>query len=146
MNQLHVLLAEDDADDKEFFMEALRRLGLPHEVSWAKNTIELFRLMEEKEFDLVILDINMPGINGKDCLHAMKAQAGLRSVPVIVMTVSKNTKDIDEVYEAGAHYYVIKPYSQVNNLETVRKIFSIDWKTPQPIPAKKDFLINLAFV
>ncbi len=62
------------------------------------------------------------------------------------MTVSKNMDDVDEVFASGAHYYAIKPYSQINHVETLKKTFDIDWRVPQPIPVKSQFIINHAFV
>ncbi len=144
---LKVLLAEDEVQDKEFFVHCLDKLQLNHSVTWAKNHDELFEVLEkEKEIDVVIVDLDMPGKNGKECLKEIKSKEEFKDIPVIVMTVSKNTADIDEVYNSGAHYYAIKPYSQNNFVETLRQIFSINWKEQQPIPEKKQFIINLAFV
>lgn len=144
---LHVLLAEDEAEEKDFFIQGLKRLGLSYQISWAKDDKELFELLEtEPNIDLAIIDLDMPGKNGKECLKEIKAHEKYKSIPVIVMTVSKNTPDINEVFEHGAHYYAIKPYSQRNYIETLRQIFTIDWKMPQPIPEKRHFIINLAFV
>jgi DNA-binding NarL/FixJ family response regulator len=61
------------------------------------------------------------------------------------MTNSKNGKDVDETYQSGAHYYVIKPYALNNYVETIKRIFNLDWKIEQPVPSKENFIINLAF-
>ena len=147
MTSLKVLLAEDDASDKDFFLHGLKKLNLPHQITWARNYDELFDILEkEPEIHLVIVDLDMPGKNGKESLKAIKAHEKYKTLPVIIMTVSKNTADINEVFENGAHYYAVKPYSQTNYIETLRIIFDIDWKVPQPVPEKKHFIINLAFV
>ncbi len=144
---LNVLLAEDDAEDQKFFIHCLGKLELYHNIIWAKDHDELFQVLErEPEINLAIVDLDMPGKNGKECLKEIKAHEKYKNIPVIVMTASKNTEDIDEVFEKGAHYYAIKPYSQANFIETLKEIFKIDWKIPQPIPEKKHFIINLAFV
>lgn len=144
--ELNVLLAEDDTEDKNFFTHCMEKLGLKHKIIWAKNHDELFEHLEnEPEINLIIVDLDMPGKNGKECLKEIKAHEKHKTIPVIVMTVSKNMNDIKEVFENGAHYYAIKPYSQSNFVETLRQIFSIDWKKPQPIPEKNNFIINLAF-
>jgi CheY-like chemotaxis protein len=143
---LNVLLAEDDVADKDFFIDGLRKLNLQHQVSWAKNHTELFDILEKRsDLDLVIIDLDMPDKNGKECLKQIKANEKYKSLPVIIMTVSKNIDDINEVFDSGAHYYAVKPYSQVNFIETLRQIFNIDWKTAQPLPEKKHFIINMAF-
>jgi DNA-binding response OmpR family regulator len=144
---INVLLVEDEVEEKDFFIRGLEKLNLPHKVSWAKDYDELFSILEkEPDLHLVIIDLGIPGKNGKQCLLEIKAHEKYKTLPVIIMTVSKNTDDINEVYNGGAHYYAIKPYSQVNYLETLTRIFNIDWKQPQPIPEKKHFIINLAFV
>jgi CheY-like chemotaxis protein len=146
MNSLNVLLAEDETADKDFFIDGLKKLDLPHRVSWVKNHTALFELLEkENGFDLIIIDLDMPGKNGKECLKEIKANEKYKSIPVVVMTVSKNTSDINDVFDAGAHYYAVKPYSERNYIETLRQVFNIDWKTPQPVPDKKQFIINFAF-
>jgi CheY-like chemotaxis protein len=146
MNALNVLLAEDETADKDFFIDGLKKLDLQHKVCWAKDHDALFELLEtETCFDLIIVDLDMPGKNGKQCLKEIKTNEKYKSIPVIVMTVSKNTADINDVFDAGAHYYAVKPYSQRNYIETLRQLFTIDWKIPQPVPDKKQFIINLAF-
>jgi CheY-like chemotaxis protein len=144
--QLKVVLADDDVDDNLFFTHSLKRLSLTHKVIYAKNYLELFHVLEhEPDLDLAILDIRMPGKDGKQCLREIKAHTKHRKIPVIIMTNSKNTSDIEETFEAGAHYYVIKPYSLINYVETMKLIFNINWKTEQPVPPKEKFIINLAF-
>lgn len=143
---MNVLLVEDETEEKNFFVRGLEKLQLPHKISWARSYTELFTMLEtDPEFHLIIIDLGMPGKSGKECLSEIKAHEKYKTIPVIIMTVSKNEADINEVYAAGAHYYAIKPYSEGNYLETLRKIFSIDWKMPQPVPDKKQFIINHAF-
>src|SRR6187551_2352931 len=112
---LNILLAEDDAEDKNFFIHGLNKLKLEHKITWAKDHTELFEILEkEPDIQLIIVDLDMPGKNGKECLQEIKAHEKYKALPVIIMTVSKNSADIKEVYEKGAHYYVIKPYSEIN--------------------------------
>jgi DNA-binding response OmpR family regulator len=146
MAQLNVLLVEDETEEKDFFLEGMQKLDLGHRTIWANNYTQMFELLKrEPGIDLVVIDLGMPGKSGKECLKDLKAHETYKTLPVIIMTVSKNKEDIREVFENGAHYYAIKPYSQTNFLETLRQIFTIDWKVPQPVPDKKDFIINMAF-
>lgn len=144
---LNVLLADAAADNQVLFTHGLKQLELPHTINWARNYNELFETLERvPELNLAIIDIDTPWMNGKKCLHDIKAHAQYRQIPVIILTNFKNDNDINEVYEAGAHYYTIKPYASLNHVETLRKIFAIDWTTNPPIPPKEQFIINLAFV
>jgi CheY-like chemotaxis protein len=143
---MKILLVEDDPDDRRAFAEVIERLNLPIHLEFAGDAVELFDCLEKnRDIKLIFQDINMPFRNGKQCLRDLKSNRHYRDIPVIIYTVSASKQDIDEVYENGAHYYFIKPYAYTNLLETMKKIFSIDWTKSQPIPAKEDFIINMSF-
>jgi CheY-like chemotaxis protein len=145
--ELIILLGDDNAEDHRFFSGVMQALNLPHRIVWARQATELFSaLKRETHIDLVILDISIPGRDGKECLKEIKSNERYRDIPVIVLTMSKSEKDIEEVFRHRAHYYAIKPYSHLNYVETLRKIFKIDWKIKQPMPEKDDFVINLAYI
>jgi CheY-like chemotaxis protein len=143
---MKILLVEDDLDDQQTFAEVIQKLELPAHLAFARDAIELFgHLDKDPHVDLIFQDINMPLKNGKQCLKELKSDKRYCHIPVIIYTVSASELDIDEVYENGAHYYVIKPYAYINFMEAMKKVFSIDWTTHQPVPAKKDFIINMTF-
>ena len=143
---VNILMVDDDEDEYLFFTEGLEQLDLPHRIIFAKNSQELFNLLEKNmAFDIIFLDINLPVKDGKECLKEIKSHKKYCDTPVLMFTVSKNTSDIEEVFGAGAHYYAIKPYSKANYVETLKKIFCLNWKMKQPIPPKENFVINLAF-
>jgi len=144
--ELHILFVDDDPDDLAFFKEALARLDLTYKLFTVDSCKGVFMHIAEKErFDLIFLDINMPEVDGKECLKALKANEDYRHVPVIIFTVSQSPDDINEVYESGAHYYMVKPYAHINFVAALKIVFSIDWKSIQPVPARKDFVINLSY-
>jgi len=143
---LRILHVDDDEDDRLFLAEALHGLNLPHQITGASGCTDLFGLMDEGvTYDLIILDVNMPLIDGKECLKKIKTHEKYRDVPVVIFTISNSPKDIAEVYESGAHYHVVKPYAPSNFLVAMKKIFEIDWKSKPPVPSKEDFVINYAF-
>ncbi|HYV92644.1 MAG TPA: response regulator [Chitinophagales bacterium] len=143
---LRILHVDDDEDDRMFLADALKQLNFPYTLTGAKDGIELFTVMDAgTPYDLIFLDINMPVIDGRQCLKKLKAHEKYRDVPVIMFTVSKSEQDINEVYASGAHYHVVKPYSFMNMVATIKKILEIDWKTKPPVPSREDFLINYAF-
>jgi CheY-like chemotaxis protein len=144
---MKIILVDDDQDDRQAFAEAIKKLNIPvAHIYYAKDSKELFgQLEEDSNFHLVLLDINMPVKDGKQCLKDLKTDSRYQHIPVIIYTVSVNEKDIHESYEYGAHHYVVKPYAQINYHNTLRTIFNIDWKTPQPVPKKEHFVINNAY-
>jgi len=71
---LRILLLEDDQDDKKFFKEALTELNIHHEITFASDCFNLINLLFEKiDFDIIFLDLNIPEINGIECLKRIKS-------------------------------------------------------------------------
>jgi CheY-like chemotaxis protein len=143
---MKILLVDDDQEDRQAFTEALKKLELISHMSHARDSKELFEHLDrDPDFNLVLMDINMPLKNGKQCLKEMKANERFKHIPVIIYTVSVSEQDIHESFEGGAHYYIVKPYAQSNFLLTLQTVFNLDWKETQPIPEKEDFVINYTF-
>lgn len=146
-HKLNILLADAAADNKALFAHGLKKLNITYSIIWAKNDNELFKSLERvPDLNLAVIDIDTPWMNGKRCLYEIKAHEQYRHLPIIIQTNFMNPREVDEVYEAGAHFYVIKPYAARNHLETLRRIFSIDWTMAPPVPPKEQFVINHAFV
>ena len=144
---LRILHVDDDEDDRIFLADALKQLNFSHTITGATGCIDLFKLMDEgAAYDLIVLDVNMPMIDGKQCLKRLKAHEKYRDIPVIIFTVTTSQQDIDEVYASGAHYHVVKPYSSINFMAAMKKIFETDWKKNPAVPNREDFVINYAFI
>jgi CheY-like chemotaxis protein len=142
----NILLIDHDPDHRQFFRDSLDHLSIEHDLFISKNCIDLVHLFQnDRAFDLIIMDINIPEENGKDCLRKLKSDERSKKIPVVIFTLSQNKKDVDDAFETGAHYYVIKPYSKINYKATVGKIFANDWTITPPLPAKENFVIDLSF-
>src|SRR5687767_11623713 len=132
--EMKILLVDDDLEDRQSFAEAAEKLNIDAQLSYARDSKELFTHLENNpDTHLVLLDINMPVRNGNQCLKDLKSSERYKHIPVVMYTVSVSQKDIDAAFEGGAHYYVVKPYAQINFLHTLQTVFGIDWKRPQPI-------------
>ena len=143
---MNIILVEDDLDDRVAFAELVEKINLPISLHYASDSRELFAHLDKfPDVNLIFHDINMPLKNGKQCLKELKLNERHRHIPVLMYTASASQIDIDEVYEYGAHYYIVKPYAYVNMMETMKKIFSIDWTATQPIPSREDFVINMTY-
>jgi CheY-like chemotaxis protein len=144
---MKVLLVDDDQDDRQSFAEAVSYLNLPVQVQYASDSKEMFEFLEQNEdVHLILLDINMPFRDGKQCLRDLKSNERFKHIPVIIYTVSSNTKDINETFEQGAHYYVIKPYAKANFHQSLKYLFNLDWTVQQPKALRENYVINLAFI
>jgi len=109
--RFHILLADDDADDRFFFKKALEELTAAVHLSTVANGEELMHFLSKNIGqlpDLLFLDLNMPRKNGSECLAEIKQNKKLQDLPVIIYSTSLNEDVADILYANGAHYYVRK--------------------------------------
>ena len=111
-----ILLVEDSVADVRLMQEVLRETGLPHELMIAGDGERALRAIRgEGEYagskppDLVLLDLNLPGMDGREVLRAIKGDPALRRTPVLVLSTSTAESDIAASYDAHANCYLSKP-------------------------------------
>jgi len=106
-----ILYIDDDVDDCDLMVEALQELdGSIHCITYTESIKGLKFLMEASELpDFIILDINMPQLNGKDCLIKIKEQERLKYIPVVMCSTTLQTKEIKTYFELGAYDFIVKP-------------------------------------
>ncbi len=120
LNEVEILLVEDNETDAELTIRALKRKNLANKLVWAKDGAEaldfIFGEGEYSERDvekglprLILLDLRMPKVDGLEVLQAIKADERTKMIPVVVLTSSKEDRDIVESYELGVNSYVSKP-------------------------------------
>jgi CheY-like chemotaxis protein len=118
---LTCFLIDDDDDDREVFIMALEDVDTVHKCVTAINGKDALQKLTENETfipDFIFLDLNMPIMNGKQCLEEIKKIPKLFSVPVIIYTTSSYEKDINETKQLGAAHFLIKPY-QISRLSKI---------------------------
>jgi CheY-like chemotaxis protein len=122
----HVFLVDDDEDDQLFFVEAMQEIDSSIHCSIAENGRKaLNRLNALVELpDLIFLDINMPELNGFDCLKELKKCPRLRAIPVIMLSTSVSLKDIDYSKVLGAKSFFTKPSSYRSLCDILKKVFN----------------------
>ena len=113
---LHFLLAEDDDDHADLIMRALRENDVETTIDRVVDGHEAVSyLRREGEYqsvsrpDVVLLDINMPRVNGLTVLEVVKEDKNLRTIPIVVLTTSLANEDRDRAYEHHANSYLVKP-------------------------------------
>lgn len=106
-----ILAVDDDAGNRDMLSRRLTRLG--HTVQLAENGREALELLRRHSFDLVLLDIQMPELNGHEVLKIIKADPTLRHFPVIVLSASDETSRVAHAVELGADDYLPKPFDPV---------------------------------
>ena len=108
----HILLADDDIDDCNFFRDALETLPLSTKLTTVHDGVQLMEYLLKNPVQLpnvLFLDINMPRMNGFECLAEIRKNVQLRDLPVVMLSTCKSQDQINIVFKSGAHIYVRKP-------------------------------------
>ncbi|GAB2497797.1 response regulator [Arenimonas alkanexedens] len=127
-----ILMAEDDADDRLMTLEAFRECRLGNPLQFVEDGQELMdylrrrgKYADELRYPmpgLVLLDLNMPRMDGREALREIKADPALREIPVVVLTTSKASEDVANSYGDGANSFITKPVSFSALIEVVQTL------------------------
>jgi two-component system response regulator len=126
-----LLLAEDSPRDAELILDALATQHLANEVVHVRDGAEaldyLFRRgtfadRSDGEPALLLLDLKMPKVDGMEVLRQIKADVGLRLIPVVMMTSSREEQDLMRSYQLGVNAYVVKPLKFSEFMDAVRQV------------------------
>lgn len=127
-----ILLVEDSPEDYEATVRGLRKACMANPILHCENGDEaldyLFRRGKYEDPNetprpgLIMLDLNMPGTDGRETLLEIKADDELMKIPVIVLTTSTDPRDINACYEAGANSYVEKPVDLKNFMDAIQRL------------------------
>lgn len=105
-----ILLVDDDTDDQLYFKDALREVGTKVLCKIVNNGSEALNEMKvPPPPDLIFMDLNMPVMNGYECLVELKKESRFSNIPVVIFTTSKSAQDIQKSKELGASLYFTKP-------------------------------------
>ena len=123
---LKILLIEDDVIEVMKFNRTIGSLNLSHKVIEANNGEDALKILENKTNrpDIILVDLNMPKINGIEFLNILKSDNVLRYIPAIVLTTSSNMKDLRECYEAGVAGYLLKPLKYEDYVSRIEKLLA----------------------
>jgi len=143
----NVLLAEDNANDLELTLTALAANHLGDRVKVVRDGVEAWEYLSGRDqaadrSDLpavVLLDIKMPRMDGLEVLRRMKADPELRQIPVVMLTSSREERDLVASYQLGANAYVVKPVDFMEFVTAVRNL-GLFWAVinePPPGSARK---------
>ncbi len=117
--EAEVLLVEDNPTDAELCIEALKEQHLGNKIAWVKDGAEALDYLYRRGVyastnstskpKVVLLDLRLPKVDGLEVLRAVKADESLRTIPIVVVTSSKEDRDLVESYRLGVNSYIQKP-------------------------------------
>jgi CheY-like chemotaxis protein len=128
---LNILLIEDDTIEVMKFNRVLSSLSSQHKIIEASNGEDALLVLKVKEItpDIIVLDLNMPKINGIEFLELLKEDLILKYIPIIILTTSNNHKDVLTCYNLGIAGYILKPLKYEDYVKKIKIIidyFSIN--------------------
>ena len=126
VKNLNILLIEDDVIEVMKLNRTISSLNLNHKIIETNSGEDALKLLENKEElpDIILLDLNMPKINGIEFLNILKADDVLRYIPTIILTTSNNKKDLLECYNLGIAGYVLKPLRYEDYVSKIEKLLA----------------------
>jgi CheY-like chemotaxis protein len=115
--KLHVLLVEDSDADAMLIKRSFTSSDLSCSLYWLKDGESAIAYLERRgqykqaiRPDLIILDLNLPRLDGREVLHRVKNNSALKRIPVVVMSTSNSEQDISRSYDLNANCYIVKPF------------------------------------
>lgn len=131
-SSLPILVVEDSMADFQTMQRLFKKTGITNPVRHCETGQQALEFLKEAETPgdenfkpaLILLDLNLPGISGREILKQVKTNDNLKSIPVIVFTTSDSEKDIDECYQHGANSYITKPVDLDKFREVIETIKS----------------------
>lgn len=129
-DQMFILLAEDDEDDRQFFREAIDRMKLNTVLEMVNDGVYLIDYLKnnpEKRPHLLFLDLNMPRKDGFECLYEIRNVLDLKDLPIAIYSTSNASVDMEEAFRLGANIYIRKPSDFDMLKKIIAKVVSINW-------------------
>jgi CheY-like chemotaxis protein len=142
MSRYNVLIAEDDTDDYNFFVEGFKKISKSFCITRAKNGLECITYLKTHDNpEIIFLDLNIPLKSGLECLKFIKDSEAFQHIPVVIYSTSHYIKHIDAAFKGGAHCYIVKPSNAdllVEALNTVLKRLEENLQ----LPRKESFVVR----
>ena len=143
LRQIEILLVEDNPDDVELTLHALRKENLANSIHVARDGEEALQFLfcngvhADRSFEqpprLVLLDLKLPKVDGMEVLKQLKADPRTKAIPVVILTSSKEERDLVNGYGLGANSYIQKPVDFGQFRETIKNV-GLYWLVINQIP------------
>ncbi len=141
----HILLADDDADDREFFSEAILELKIASAVSLFKDGKELMDYLVDQDSinpNILFLDLNMPCKTGIECLKEIREKRAFDNLSIAIYSTSSSERDIEETFNSGANIYIKKPNDFGKLKKVIQDVININWESHSEGLKKDNFVFS----
>lgn len=143
---MKVVLVDDDEDDRLFFSEALQEIEINTDLKEFNNGQELLDYLANGDEDLphlIFLDLNMPVMDGFECLREIRKQPNLKDLVVAIYSTSSSERDIEETFVNGANIYINKPNKFEELKKTIAQVVKRNWQYRENELEKANFLFRI---
>jgi DNA-binding response OmpR family regulator len=146
LNVLNIALADDDADDRLFFKDAIQEIKVKTKLSLfndGKQLMDYLMLSDSILPEVIFLDLNMPIKNGMECLKEIRANHRLRELCVAIYSTSSSEEDIEETFVNGANIYINKPTNFIALKKAIDKVLKLNWQYHTSALNRDTFLLRI---
>lgn len=143
MKSKNIFFADDDADDRFLFAKAFAEVCSDHKLSTFDSNTSLLNELSNPESvapDMVFIDLNMPDLNGLECLRIIKENPQYHDAPVIIYSTIKSPTFIEEVYQLGAAYFIQKPFDFYQLAHLIKYVVNDD--EIRSVKTHEDFVLT----
>jgi CheY-like chemotaxis protein len=137
---IDILLVEDNPGDARLALESLKESKIRNTIHWVQDGLEAMKFMHRQgsyenapRIDLILLDLNMPKMDGREVLAKIKSDNDLKRIPVVIFTISKAEEDILKAYDLHTNCYITKPLDLDRFLKVIQSIEDF-WLTIVRLP------------
>ncbi|MFD0798372.1 response regulator [Maribacter chungangensis] len=143
---MNIVLADDDADDRMLFEEAIEEIEIRTTLSLFQDGKQLMDYLLSPNVilpEIIFLDLNMPIKDGMQCLTEIRKNATLRHLCVAIYSTSSSEQDIEETFVNGANIYINKPNTYGALKKVIKKVLQLNWQYHTSALNRDNFLLRL---
>ncbi len=143
---IHIILADDDEDDRMLFTDAFDELKINTKVNTFNDGVELMDYLNSPNAilpNVLFLDLNMPKKNGIECLYEIKKDNKFSEIAIAIFSTSSSEEHIEETFVQGANIYIKKPSDFTTLKKVLSEVVTINWQYHTSGLNKDNFLLRL---
>jgi len=133
--RFNILLVEDNPADERLIREAFKAATADVCILAASNGAEALALLRRERPNMILLDLNLPAVDGREVLDSLKNDKRLRHIPIVVLTSSAMPRDVLSAYRSGANCYLQKPIDLSQLFDKIRNLFQF-WTETAVLPPR----------